>query len=87
MYNEIDLHMMDSKTALEVFKKKYNEAVKKKDFREIIVIHGYGANKFSVDPSILKRLRSFLQINKDRLDYRIGINPGVTYVLPKKRVD
>ena len=45
MYNEIDLHNLDFKVALSVFKKKYNEALKRKDRREILVIHGYGANK------------------------------------------
>ena len=33
MYNELDLHNLDFKVALLVFKKKYNEALKKKDRR------------------------------------------------------
>lgn len=29
MYNEIDLHNLDFKAAIQLFKKKYNEALKK----------------------------------------------------------
>ena len=45
MYNEIDLHNLDFRLALSIFKRKYNEALKRKDKREILIIHGYGANK------------------------------------------
>ena len=41
MYNEIDLHNLDFKLALSIFKRKYNEALKRKDKREILIIHGY----------------------------------------------
>lgn len=86
MYNEIDLHLMDSKIALEYFKKKYNEAIKNKDSREICVIHGYGSKKFESEPIIAKTLRSFLSKNKDKLEYRLDLNPGVTFVKPKQRL-
>ena len=31
MYNEIDLHNLDFRLALSIFKRKYNEALKRKD--------------------------------------------------------
>lgn len=84
MFNVIDLHLMDSETAIRIFKKKYNEALKKKDKREIKIIHGYGANKFDVNPVIRDKIRDFLSRNKSKLKYRLDLNPGVTYVLPKE---
>ena len=50
MYNEIDLHNLDYKVALALFKKKYNDAIKRKDKREILIIHGYGAHKLEHNP-------------------------------------
>ena len=87
MYNEIDLHNLDFKVALSVFKKKYNEALKRKDRREILVIHGYGANKLGHKPVLATNLRNFLSSNKDKLSYRLDINPGVTYVTPISRLE
>ena len=60
MYNEIDLHNLDFKLALNIFKRKYNEALKRKDKREILVIHGYGANKLGHIPILATNLRVFL---------------------------
>lgn len=87
MYNEIDLHSLDYKVALQLFKKKYNEAISKKDKREILIIHGYGANKLEHNPIIAIKLREFLSKNSDKLKYRLTINPGVTYVIPISRLD
>lgn len=87
MYNEIDLHNLDFKVALLIFKKKYNEALKKKDKREILIIHGYGANKLDHDPILATNLRTFLSKNKDKLNYRLSINPGITYVTPILKLD
>ena len=82
MYNEIDLHNLDYKVALALFKKKYNDAIKRKDKREILIIHGYGANKLGHNPVLATNIRLFLSKNMDKLSYRLDINPGVTYVTP-----
>lgn len=82
MFNEIDLHSLDSKTAIKLFKKKYNEAINKKDLREILIIHGYGANKLYHKPVVAINIRKFLSKNNDRLKYRLSTNPGITYVTP-----
>ena len=79
MYNEIDLHNLDYKIALAVFKRK--------DKREILIIHGYGANKLDHNPVLARNLRLFLSKNKDKLSYRLSINPGVTYVTPILKLD
>ena len=87
MYNEIDLHNLDFKLALNIFKRKYNEALKRKDKSEILIIHGYGANKSGHIPILARNLRIFLSKNKDKLSYRLSINPGVTYVTPIFKLD
>lgn len=87
MYNEIDLHNLDFKLALSIFKKKYNEALRKKDKREILIIHGYGANKLEHTPVLAISLRNFLSKNKGKLNYRLTINPGVTCVTPISKLD
>ena len=87
MYNEIDLHNLDFRLALSIFKRKYNQALKRKDKREILIIHGYGANKLGHIPILVTNLRIFLSKNKDKLSYRLSINPGVTYVTPISRLD
>lgn len=87
MYNEIDLHNLDSKVAIQIFKKKYNEAIRKKDKREILIIHGYGANKLDHTPILAIKIRDFLSRNKNKLDYRLDINPGITYVVPIAKLD
>lgn len=79
MYNEIDLHNLDFKLALSIFKRKYK--------REILIIHGYGANKLDHTPILARNLRIFLSKNKDKLSYRLSINPGVTYVTPISKLD
>ena len=87
MYNEIDLHSLDFRLALSIFKRKYNEALKRKDKRAILIIHGYGDNKLGHIPLLATNLRIFLSKNKDKLSYRLSINPGVTYVTPISRLD
>ena len=87
MYNEIDLHNLDFRLALSIFKRKYNEALKRKDKRKILIIHGYGANKLGHIPILATNLRMFLSKNRDKLSYRLSINPGVTYVTPISRLD
>lgn len=81
-YNEIDLHSLDFKTAISLFKKKYNLALSSKDRREIMLIHGYGAYKFEHNAVLAKKIREYLAKNTDKLNYRLDINPGVTYVTP-----
>ena len=66
---------------------KYNEALKRKDKREILIIHGYGSNKLGHIPILARNLRVFLSKNKDKLSYRLSINPGVTYVTPISKLD
>ena len=87
MYNELDLHNLEFKVALSVFKRKYNEALKKKDRREILVIHGYGANKLGHKAVLATNLRNFLSNNRDKLSYRLDINPGITYVTPMSKLE
>ena len=87
MYNELDLHNLDFKVALSVCKKKYTEALKKKDKSEILVIHGYGANKLGHKAVLATNLRNFLSNNRDKLSYRLDTNPGVTYVTPISRLE
>ncbi|MBQ3437542.1 MAG: Smr/MutS family protein [Fusobacterium sp.] len=87
MYNEIDLHNLDFKIAIQLFKRKYNEALRKKDRREILIIHGYGAYKFDHRPVLAIKLREYLSKNRDKLDYRLDINPGVTYVNPRFKLE
>ncbi len=87
MYNEIDLHNLDFKLAIQVFKRKYNESLRKNDKREILIIHGYGAYKLDHTPILAIKIREFLSRNKDKLEYRLDINPGVTYVTPKLKLD
>jgi len=62
---EVQLHNLDFKLALNIFKRKYNEALKRKDKREILIIHGYGANKLGHIPILATNLRVFLSKNKD----------------------
>ena len=87
MYNEIDLHNLDYKVALALFKKKYNDAIKRKDKSEILIIHRYGANKLEHNAVLATNIRLFLSKNKDKLSYRLDINPGVTYVTPIFRLE
>lgn len=87
MYNEIDLHNLDFKYAIQIFKRKYNESIKLKDKREILIIHGYGAYKLEHTPVLAIKIREFLSKNRDKLDYRLDINPGVTYVKPRLKLD
>ena len=78
MYNEIDLHNLDFRLALSIFKRKYNEALKRKDKREILIIHGYGANKLGHIPILATNLRIFLSKNKgsERLAKRLARKAG-----------
>ena len=62
MYNEIDLHNLDFKLALNIFKRKYNEALKRKDKREILIIHGYGANKLGAYSYFGNKPKSFFYL-------------------------
>ncbi|MDY5306382.1 Smr/MutS family protein, partial [Fusobacterium gastrosuis] len=54
---------------------------------EILIIHGYGAYKLDHTPILAIKIREFLSRNKDKLEYRLDINPGVTYVTPKLKLD
>lgn len=81
MYNEIDLYNFDFKLVLNIFKRKYNKVLKRKDKREILIIYGYGVNKLGYIFILVINLRVFLFKNKDKLSYRFLINFGVIYVI------
>lgn len=82
MYNEIDLHGMNYEDALRIFIQKYNEILKKKEKREICVIHGYGSKRLDSSAVLRENLRNYLSKQKGKLKYRLDLNPGVTYVVP-----
>ena len=44
-------------------------------------------NKLGHLPILATNLRVFLSKNKDKLSYRLSINPGVTYVTPISKLD
>lgn len=81
MYNEIDLHGMNYEDALRIFIQKYNEILKKKEKREICVIHGYGSKRLDSSAVLRENLRNYLSKQKGKLKYRLDLNPGVTYVI------
>ncbi|CAL7871875.1 Smr/MutS family protein [Fusobacterium necrophorum] len=82
MYKEIDLHGMNYEDALRIFIQKYNEMIRKKEKKEICVIHGYGSKRLDSSAVLQEKLRKFLSKQKGKLFYRVDLNPGVTYVMP-----
>jgi hypothetical protein len=87
MSNEIDLHGLDSLTALDAFVTYYNERVNGGDFRPIAVIHGYGSS--GGEGVIRGKLRSFLAAHTCCLSFEGGEhldfhNLGETIVFPHK---
>lgn len=82
MYHEIDLHDMNYEDALRIFIIKYNEILRKKDNKEICIIHGYGSKQLESSAVLKRKLQSYLSRQKGKLTYRLTLNPGVTYVKP-----
>lgn len=82
MYHIIDLHGMFYEDALRIFIQKYNAVLKKRDQKEICVIHGYGSKRYESVDVLRTQLRQYFSRNRDKLSYRLDLNPGVTYVKP-----
>ena len=87
MTNQIDLHGLLVIDAIEAFVKFYNSKVKKGNFTDIRVIHGYGSG--GTGGKINIKLRKFLAANEDKLSFEPGeklfpANPGITMVKPRK---
>lgn len=81
----IDLHNMNRDEAIRFFIKKYNEAFKDGYRGEIVVIHGYGSS--GKGGIIKKTLKEFLDSHTTYLDYMVDTNPGITLVIPLKRIN
>lgn len=84
MSRVIDLHGMDSVTALRIFVQKYNAYIKNGNLEEITVIHGYGAGRLDHKAVIKEKLLAFVRRNIDCARLILSQNPGTTYVIPKK---
>lgn len=82
MYHEIDFHGMSYEDALRVFIMKYNQIVRSGDKREIRIIHGYGSKYLDSSAILQTKIRAYLSRQKGKLEYRLDLNPGVTYVRP-----
>lgn len=82
MYNEIDFHDINYEDALRIFIMKYNEMLRNKDRREIRIIHGYGSKHLDCSAVLRTKLRAYLSRQRGKLEYRLDLNPGVTYVKP-----
>ena len=76
MYNEIDLHGMNYEDALRIFIQKYNEILKKKEKREICVIHGYGSKRLDSSAVLRENLRNYLSKQKGKLKIKSRLNVG-----------
>ncbi len=81
----IDLHHMNRNEAIRFFIDKYNEILGKGHRGEIEVIHGYGSS--GKGGIIKKEFKEFLLKHKDYLDYEVDVNPGMTRVYPKKKIN
>jgi len=84
--NEIDLHGLDSISAIDAFVDYYNDRIRNGDFGNINVIHGYGAG--GGEGKIRRKLRSFLSAHPDCLSFKNGEdldfhNLGETVVFPR----
>lgn len=82
MYNEIDFHDMTYEDALRIFIIKYNQMLRSGDRREICIIHGYGSKYLDRSSILRTKLRAYLSRQRGKLEYRLDLNPGVTYVKP-----
>jgi hypothetical protein len=77
---KIDLHHLNVNDAIRIFIEKYNENYKKEE--KIEVIHGYGSG--GKGGKIKKEFQKFIKQNNKFLKYEIPLNPGATYIYPKK---
>lgn len=84
---EIDLHHMNSEDALKIFVIKYNILFKEGYRGEIKIIHGYGSGTLLSTDIIRTKLRIFLKKNSSSLNFRLDLNPGITYVKPIKNLE
>lgn len=71
MYKEIDLHGMNYEDALRIFIQKYNEMIRKKEKKEICVIHGYGSKRLDSSAVLRENYESFYQ--SKRANYSIEL--------------
>ena len=82
--SELDLHTYTVKEALDKFITEYNQAINKKNYTNLKVIHGYGSS--GEGGNIKKRFRALLKTNSDKLQCIFGedisTNPGYTIVKP-----
>ena len=85
MSSRIDLHGYTVAEAVDLFVSSYNERVKRGDLSRFHVIHGYGSG--GKGGRIRTALRKFLQAFDDSLAIETNpVNPGVTVVIPMKRL-
>lgn len=79
---KIDLHHLTVNEALRIFIEKYNKYYKTE--KKIEVIHGYGSG--GQGGKIKKAFHKFLSNNKEFLQSEVSLNPGLTYIYPKKKL-
>lgn len=79
---KIDLHHLTVNESLRIFIEKYNKNYKSE--KKIEVIHGYGSG--GNGGKIKKAFHKFLTDNKEFLKFEVGLNPGLTYIYPKKKL-
>lgn len=84
----LDLHGLTVDEAIATFVQEYNRLVAGGFRGRIEVVHGYGSS--GEGGAIRRRLRSFLEANRDRFRHVTAGdargNPGVTYVEPRGRL-
>ena len=81
----MDLHGYTVAEAVDLFVHAYNERVARGDLSRFRVIHGYGSG--GTGGKIRTALRRFLQAFDDSLAIETNpVNPGVTAVIPAKRL-
>ena len=79
---KIDLHHLTVNEAIRIFIEKYNKSYKTE--KQIEVIHGYGSG--GQGGKIKKAFHKFLTNNNEFLKFEVGLNPGLTYIYPKKKL-
>jgi len=81
----LDLHGYTVAEAVDLFVNAYNERVSRGDLSRFSVIHGYGSG--GTGGRIRTTLRKFLAAFDDSLSTETNpVNPGVTVVIPLKRL-
>lgn len=84
--SELDLHSYTVEEAMVVFLKFYNENFER--LKEFKLIHGYGSS--GKGGKIKKKIRTYLDQNKDKLTYETGegidLNQGYVLIFPKTKL-